>query len=164
MRHSSSPGNGARPRGAIRTHLGRKRVGARGRPLREQTIIRMRQAPETDRGRQEDLFDRLFGKVQELFEDAGEATAEAFDRAVDTACETLVKSGEFTRENGERLRQFVRRDLLHRADPGVSFRTGEITTPGTLTCVGCGWMVRFTRTTTIPPCPKCVGSVYRKEM
>ncbi len=163
MRHSSSPGNGARPRGAIRTHLGRKRVGARGRPARDQAVIRMQQVPETDRDRQADLFDRLVGKVQELFEEAGDATVEAFDRAVDAACDTLVKAGEFTSENGERLRQFVRRDLLHRADPNVSFRTGDITSPGTLTCAGCGWKVRLVRTTTIPPCPRCIETVYRKD-
>jgi hypothetical protein len=165
MRHPSTPtGNGGRPRprGAIRTHLGRKRVGARGR-LRDDTIARMQAVGDDERQRQEDLFDRLAQSAQELFAQAGELTVSAFDKAVDTACDGLVTAGDFTRDNAERLRQYVRRDLLHRTDPSITFRTGDITSPGTLTCTGCGWKVRLTRTTMLPPCPQCAETTFRKE-
>ena len=166
MRQPSTPtGNGGRvrPRGAIRTHLGRKRVGARGRGLREDTLVRMQAVGDDDRQRQEEFFDRLVQRAQELFNQAGELTVAAFDRAVDTACDGLVTAGDFTKDNAERLRQYVRRDLLHRTDPSITFRTGDITSPGTLTCTGCGWKVRLTRTTMLPPCPQCAETTFRKE-
>jgi len=166
MRHPSTPtnnGGARRNRGAIRTHLGRKRVGARGRPLRNDTLERVRAVTDQERHRQEDLFDRLAERVQDLFSQAGELTVTAFDRALDTACDSLVSAGEFTVENAERLRQYVRRDLLQRADSSVTFRTGDITSPGTLTCAGCGWKVILTRTTVLPPCPQCTETAYRKE-
>ena len=166
MRQPSTPtGNGGRvrPRGAIRTHLGRKRVGSRGRPLRNDTLVRMQAVTEEERNRQEALFDRLVGRVEELFAQAGELTIAAFDKAVDSACEGLVTAGEFTSENAQRLRQYVRRDLLHRTDPSITFRTGDITSPGTLTCASCGWKVRLTRTTVLPPCPQCSETSFHKD-
>jgi isocitrate dehydrogenase len=159
MRNPSAPGNNGapRPRGAIRTHLGRKRVGARGRRTGFGT-----RPGELDRRAQEDLFDRLLGRFQSLFEDAGERTAAAFDTALDRACDTLVAAGEFTADNAERLRQYLRRDLLHRDHPAMTFRTGDITTAGTLTCEGCGWTIQTTRTTLLPACPQCAETTYRK--
>jgi hypothetical protein len=166
MRHPSTPssnGGRARNRGAIRTHLGRKRIGARGRPLRSETLERVREVTDQERHRQEDLFDQLAARAQELFSQAGELTVTAFDRALDGACDGLVSAGEFTAESAERLRQYVRRDLLQRADSSITFRTGDITSPGTLTCAGCGWKVRLTRTTVLPPCPQCTETAFRKE-
>lgn len=165
MRQPSTPDNGGRvrTRGAIRTHLGRKRIGSRARPLRSDTLARVQAVADEERHRQEDLFDRLANRVQELFAQAGELTVAAFDKAVDTACDGLVSAGEFTAENAERLRHYVRRDLLHRTDPSITFRTGDITSPGTLTCAGCGWKVRLTRTTVLPPCPQCTETSFRKE-
>jgi hypothetical protein len=168
MRHPSTPtgnnGGRARTRGAIRTHLGRKRIGSRGRPLRNDTLVRMQEVTEEERHRQEHLFDRLVGRVEEVFAQAGELTVSAFDRAVEAACDGLVTAGEFTAENAERLRQYVRRDLLHRTDPSITFRTGDITSPGTLTCAGCGWKVRLTRTTVLPPCPQCTETSFHKVL
>jgi isocitrate dehydrogenase len=168
MRHPSTPtGNNGnsqrtRPRGAIRTHLGRKRTGPRTRPLKDSTLAGMREVGESARHQQEDFYDRLQGKFQQLFDVAGEATAGAFERALEGACEALVAAGEFTAENGERLRQYLRRDLLQRDHPTMTFRTGDITSAGTLTCAGCGWTVRTTRTTVLPPCPQCTETAYRK--
>lgn len=167
MRHPSEPSNNGqaartRTRGAIRTHLGRKRSGARARPLNNDTLVRVQQVAESARHRQEDLFDRLRGQFQTLFESAGERTTATFDTALGTACDTLVSAGEFTAENAERLRQYVRRDLLHRDHPAMTFRTGDITTAGTLTCENCGWTLQTTCTTLLPPCPQCASTTFRK--
>lgn len=168
MRHSSTPagnnGNTQRPRGrgAIRTHLGRKRVGPRTRALRDSTLVGLQQTGDAERRRQEDLFDRLLDRFQAFFAQAGETTAAAFDSALDAACDTLVAAGEFTKENAERLRQFLRRDLLQRDHPAMTFRTGDITSAGTLTCAGCGWTLRTARTTVLPPCPQCSETAFRK--
>ncbi len=167
MSHPSTPtgnnGNPHRPRsrGAIRTHLGRKRVGPRSRAVRESPL-----APGGGgvlaRGTPELLFDRLLDTFQALFAKAGETTASAFESALDTACNTLIAAGEFTAENAQRLREYLRRDLLQRDHPAMTFRTGDITTAGTLTCSGCGWTIRTTRTTVLPPCPQCTETSFRK--
>ena len=167
MRQPSTPtGNNGntqkRHRGAIRTHLGRKRTGPRGRPLRDSTLAGLREAGEEARREQEALFDRLHAAFHEATERAGEMSAAAFDNALNAACEGLVQAGEFTVENAQRMREFLRRDLLQRDHPGMTFRTGDITTAGTLTCAGCGWEVRTDRTTLLPPCPQCTETAYRK--
>ncbi|HET7731736.1 MAG TPA: hypothetical protein VFK48_17060 [Usitatibacter sp.] len=167
MRHPSAPNNNGTPqrtrtRGAIRTHLGRKRTGPRARPLNNDTLVRVQQVGEASRQRQEDLFDRLLGQFQSLFDNAGEKTAAAFDGALDTACNTLVMAGEFTAENAQRLREYLRRDVLHRDHPGLTFRTGDITSAGTMSCENCGWTLVTTRTTLLPACPKCAETSFRK--
>lgn len=167
MRHPSEPSNNGQPqrtrtRGAIRTHLGRKRSGPRDRSPNG-TMMHMQQpGAEAQRFEQEHLFDRLLGQFQSFFDNAGEKTAAAFDGALDSACDTLVTAGEFTADNAERLRQFLRRDLLHRDHPTLTFRTGDITSAGNLTCESCGWTLRTTRTTLLPPCPQCSETTFRK--
>jgi isocitrate dehydrogenase len=166
MRHPSAPNDNGQPqrtraRGAIRTHLGRKRSGPRNRPPNG-TVVHMQPAAEAERFEQEQLYDRLMGQFQSLFDAAGEKTAAAFDGALDTACDTLVRAGEFTAENADRLRQFLRRDLLHRDHPALTFRTGDITTAGSFTCENCGWTLRAMRTTLLPPCPQCSETTFRK--
>ncbi len=168
MRHPSTPtgnNNGtqrARSRGAIRTHLGRKRTGSRARALKHLTLERISEVTGSARHLQEDLFDRLLNRFQQLFREAGETTLGAFDRALEKACDGLVAAGEFTSDNGERLRQSLRRDLLQRDNPTLTFRSGDITSAGTLTCAGCGWTLQTTHTTVLPPCPHCSETAFRK--
>jgi hypothetical protein len=166
MRPSSTGNNGNAPRtrtrGAIRTHLGRKRTGPRSRALRESTLQQIGEITGAERHRQEQMFDRLLGTLQGHLGQAGETTLAAVDRALEAACDGLVSAGEFTAENGERLRQFIKRDLLHRDNPALMFRSGDITGAGTLSCAGCGWTIVTSRTTVLPPCPHCSETAYRK--
>jgi hypothetical protein len=165
MSNSSTPaGDGnakrSRPRGAIRTHLGRKRTGPR---VRSRSSSYDRYGEEAaDRRREEDHFDRLLDEFRSLFASAGETTLEAVDRALQAALDGLVSAGEFTVESGERLREFLRRDVLQRDNPALTFRTGDITSAGVLTCTGCGWTIQTTRTAVLPPCPHCRDTAYRK--
>lgn len=166
MRPSSTGNNAnaprARTRGAIRTHLGRKRTGARSRALRESTLEQIGAVTGAERHRQEQLFDRLLGQFQGLMAQAGETTMAAIDQTLEVASSALVTAGEFTAENAERLRQYIKRDLLHRDNPTLTFRTGDITSAGTLSCAGCGWTIVTNRTTVLPPCPHCSETAYRK--
>ncbi len=157
MRHPSSPDNNSSPRtrGAIRTHLGRKRSGARGRSYTGESI-------RSTRGAQEDVFDRLMGQVQSIFNAAGERSVTALDSALDAAFGTLVGAGEFTAENAERLRNYLKRDILHREEPSLTFRSGDITTAGAMTCENCGWSIHTSRTTMLPACPQCAETTFRK--
>ena len=52
--------------------------------------------------------------------------------------------------------------LQERAEQGDWF-TGDITGPGILRCKKCHHQVRFETTRYIPPCPKCLGTVFTKE-
>lgn len=161
MRHPSSPGSNstprARTRGAIRTHLGRKRSGMRGRmsgaPLGAEAAARRQQ---------EDLFDRLMGEVQSLFNSAGERTINALDSALDNAFGAVVGAGEFTADTAERLRNYLKRDILHRDQPTLTFRTGDITSAGMMECENCGWTIHTTRTSILPACPQCSETTFRK--
>ena len=162
MRHPSTPaGNNGntqrtRPRGAIRTHLGRKRTGPRNRGLRDA-------APgEPTRRQQEELFDKLMSGFQSALVQAGETTAAAFEKALDTACDALVTAGEFTADNAERKRQLLKRDLLQKDHPSMTFRTGDISTAGTFSCAGCGWTIVTNRTSVLPPCPQCTETQFKK--
>jgi isocitrate dehydrogenase len=162
MRQPSTPNNNGtsqrtRTRGAIRTHLGRKRTGPR---RRDGSFARME--GESDRRREEDLFDQLMGQFKSAFDMAGEKTASAFDAALDAATGTLIAAGEFTAESAERLREFLRRDMLHRDHPGLTFRTGDITSAGTLSCENCGWTIVTSRTSMLPACPQCGEASFRK--
>jgi hypothetical protein len=163
MRHPSSPGTNSTPRtrtrGAIRTHLGRKRAGMRGRMG---TPLGMEAAAA--RRAQEDFFDRLMGQVQSVFNAAGERTMAALDSAIDSAFDTVVNAGEFTVENADRLRHFLKRDILHRDQPTLTFRTGDITGAGMMTCETCGWTIHTTRTSILPACPQCAETTFRKAV
>ncbi len=45
----------------------------------------------------------------------------------------------------------------------LDFKTGEMTTPGSLTCKGCGEKIRMAETGHIPPCSKCRGTEFHKS-
>jgi len=52
--------------------------------------------------------------------------------------------------------------LAEKAEATITVRAGEITSAGTLSCVDCGQELHFKRTSRVPPCPKCGGSLFRK--
>lgn len=48
-------------------------------------------------------------------------------------------------------------------EPRPSYHTGEITSPGTLTCTSCGHPMQFKKTGRIPPCPKCKKTDFSRN-
>lgn len=52
--------------------------------------------------------------------------------------------------------------LSDRTRQALSYKTGEITAAGTLTCQACGQQVHLKHTGHVPPCPKCAGTVFTK--
>jgi isocitrate dehydrogenase len=59
---------------------------------------------------------------------------------------------------GETLQQ-----LAKSTDATLVYRTGEITGAGTLTCGECGGRMRFKKTGTVPPCPYCGGTDFKRS-
>ena len=53
--------------------------------------------------------------------------------------------------------------IASKADKALNFRSGEITSAGTLTCKACGNVMHFRKTGRIPPCPKCHATEFRKS-
>ena len=68
----------------------------------------------------------------------------AFSRILTTTAETLT-------------------GLAERSEKMLEYKTGEITSPGTLTCKGCEAEMHMSKTTRIPPCPKCHKTIFRKS-
>lgn len=69
----------------------------------------------------------------------------------------LASLGAVLRHAGDTLKR-----LAASANDALTYRTGEVTSAGTLTCLGCGKQLRFKSTGTVPPCPKCRKTEYRK--
>ena len=88
---------------------------------------------------------------------AGEAAKEAFEPhrvaagIQNTFAAILETVGETLEGWGKQL------------EKELDFKTGEITTPGSLTCKGCGEKIRLQDTGHIPPCPKCTGTAFHKS-
>jgi hypothetical protein len=121
------------------------------------------------------LYEKLASRTADLLEE-GKKT---FDEALKRAKEELASAGDFSREQADRLGEYVRRDLRENADKAreavkkavepqrvaagvqsafsriltsaaetltelaqrseksLEYKTGEITSPGTLTCKSC---------------------------
>lgn len=53
--------------------------------------------------------------------------------------------------------------LAEKTEKNLEFKTGEVTSPGTLTCKNCGADMHLKGTSRIPPCPKCHKTLFRKS-
>jgi len=147
------------------------------------------------------LYEKLASRTADLLEE-GKKT---FDEALKKAKEEVASAGDFSREQADRLGEYVRRDLKENADKAaeavkkaiepqrlaagaqsafsriltsaaatltelaerseksLEYKTGEITSAGTLTCKDCEAEMHMVKTTRIPPCPKCHKTVFRKS-
>lgn len=54
-------------------------------------------------------------------------------------------------------------DWAQKSEKQLEFKTGEITSPGTLTCRNCDEQLHMKKTARIPPCPKCHKTDFRKS-
>lgn len=151
------------------------------------------------------------GLYQKMADRAAELVGEgrkSLDEALKKAGDELSSGGEYTREQAEKIGNYLRRDLtevgkkaLHARDAVIdaveprrvaagvqsglskllrsaadilseiagkseqvlNFKTGEVTSPGTLTCKECGKEMHLKTTVKIPPCPSCHKTEFRKS-
>ena len=54
-------------------------------------------------------------------------------------------------------------DWADKLEARLDFKTGDVTTPGTLTCKSCKNDINMHDTGRIPPCPKCYGTEFHKS-
>lgn len=64
-----------------------------------------------EQGRYEALYDRFAERTRELFEASQEKGKDAMDKAIEKAREQFAAAGEFSAEQGEVFRNYMRRDL-----------------------------------------------------
>ncbi len=154
-------------------------------------------------------YDRMLERIHELWEAA--PGHESLEKFIDAAREKAVEVGEITREEANRIGDYVRRDIedaasflggertrefvdwlrfdISRIEDGLlelftsvadrtklellqlqerarhadEYRSGEITSIGTLYCASCGQPLHFHRTSHIPPCPSCHGARFTRH-
>jgi len=68
---------------------------------------------ENNTSKHEVLYERFVEKTNELFEKGQEKGEEAWEKAMDVAREKMVVAGEFSAEQGEVFKHYLRRDLEH---------------------------------------------------
>jgi len=150
------------------------------------------------------LYQKMAERTAEILQEGRKTLDEALKKAGDE----ISSGGEYTREQAEKIGQYLRRDLSevgkkaqlardavieavepHRVVAGVQsgltrllrtaadilselagkseqaleFKTGEVTSPGTLTCKSCSKEMHFKSTVRIPPCPSCHSTLFRKS-
>ncbi len=54
-------------------------------------------------------------------------------------------------------------EMAGKSEQVLDFKTGEVTSPGTLTCKDCGKEMHFKSTVRIPPCSHCHKTHFRKS-
>lgn len=67
----------------------------------------------TDASKHAELYDRFVEKTNVLFEKGQEKGEEAWEKAMDVARHQMEVAGEFSAEQGEIFKQYLRRDLEH---------------------------------------------------
>jgi len=128
-------------------------------------------------------LDEALKKAKEELSKAGEFTSEQADRVAEwvrrdvregagKATEAVRKAVEPQRVAAGAQSLLARiltgtadalSDLAKKAEQSVEFKTGEVTSAGTLTCKDCGAEMHMKQTARIPPCPKCHKTVFRKS-
>jgi isocitrate dehydrogenase len=71
------------------------------------------QTPEADSGRSPNamLYDRFVEKSREIFDSGQEKGQEAWEKAMELARQQMAVAGEFSAEQGEVFKHYLRRDL-----------------------------------------------------
>jgi hypothetical protein len=97
-------------------------------------------------------LDQTISDAQHLGEKAKERLHPA--RLGAGALSSLAAALEFT---GNALHS-----LGDKAKEKLTYRTGDVTSAGTLTCQACGQTLHLKETGHVPPCSKCNGTVFNK--
>lgn len=139
----------------------------------KETVPRMRELLEKARDQMVELG--------ELTREEGAKVADYVERDIKDAASYLTTTGEDLRAwwrfdvklmEQRMLDMFTSvadqtsiqlREWAEQARQAPSYRTGEITGPGTLTCEACGEGLTFVKAGRIPACPKCGGTGFKRD-
>lgn len=97
-------------------------------------------------------LDQLVAEARQLGDEAREQLHPS--RLGAGALASLADALEFTSKALHALSDKTRKTL--------TYRTGEVTSAGTLTCQACGHALQLRKTGHVPPCSKCRGTLFSK--
>ena len=146
--------------------------------------IAERTAELLDEGRK--TFDEALKKAREEAAKAGDYTREQVDKASEYVKRDLAELGKQADKAKKSLKEAVEpqrvaagmqsiftriligaadtlSDWAQKAEKSLEYKTGEVTSPGSLTCKACEAEMQLKTTGRIPPCPKCHKTVFRKS-
>lgn len=128
-------------------------------------------------------------RARDTATELGELTRDEAERVAYYLRRDLEDAGKHLKDSGEELGSWLRFDatLIERslavlflqaadrtrveleqlqmeAEAVGEWHSGEITGPGTLLCKNCGYELVMHRATPIPPCPRCGGTDYRRNL
>ncbi|MBU0485511.1 MAG: zinc ribbon-containing protein [Proteobacteria bacterium] len=75
-----------------------------------------KEKPENLKKQLEDQYDKFAAKTQEIYKSGRDKTKEALEKAIETAKEQLTESGAFSSEQGEKFKQYLKRDLAQTSE------------------------------------------------
>lgn len=146
--------------------------------------IAARTAELLDEGKK--TFDEALKKAREEASKAGDYTREQADKAAEYVKRDLAAMGKQADKAKQALKEAVEpqrvaagmqsiftriligaadtlSDWAKKAENNLEYKTGEVTSPGTLTCKACEAEMHLKTTGRIPPCPKCHKTIFRKS-
>ncbi len=133
------------------------------------------------------VLHEIIDKSREKLSELGELTEEQIDRVAEYLKRDLMDAAQYIADTGEEFKTWLGFDaglvadhwkdlfaqaadqttielikLKEQAQAASTYRTGEITGPGTLICDQCGKKLHFKKVGHIPPCPQCSGTVFHR--
>ncbi len=106
-------------------------------------------------------MDKVASYVKRDVADQAEKATEAVRKAVDPHRVAAGAQSIFARILNSAADALS--DLAKKAEKATEFKTGEVTSAGTLTCRECGAEMHMKATGRIPPCPKCKKTEFRRS-
>jgi len=152
----------------------------------ERLATRTREFLETAREKTPKTLEEAFDRAREEMIAAGDFSREQarkiqtfVQRDLKSAAEHFPQPGKTVKEavDPQRVASGIQSTLAHildalgdtfksfasKAEERLTYRTGELSSPGTLKCNSCGKRIHMTSTGRVPPCAKCHRTEFRKS-
>ena len=122
----------------------------------------------------------MLENAEKLSKQAYALTQDEIKTASDNLKREIARASRYLKTDGKELKEWLNFDIHQVEDRFTDFiakaadktwldfrqfeqeteqhsiyKTGEICSPGTLRCLDCGQTMKFTKSSRIPPCPKC---------
>lgn len=132
---------------------------------------------------------QVIEKVRDNMVELGELTREEAVKVADYVERDIQDAARYIAETGDNLRAWWHFDVdlmeqrlldlfalaadqtrvqlqnwAEQARQASVYRTGEITGPASLVCNACGTRIHMQKAAQIPPCPKCHGTAFTREV
>ncbi len=148
-------------------------------------VEKFQQIFQESREKTTETMEKAMDKAHEQLTQAGEFTSEQGKTFKDSLMRDLKQATYQAKLFGEEAKEYLDPErlktgalaslsnLLHKAGDALDFlkektdqvliyKTGEITTAGSLTCLKCDKKLQLKKTGHVPPCPACKGTEFKK--